>query len=80
MVIHPADIDNVIDLAEALRRLIEQSTLLANETVTVSVGISICHEGDNGLSWSERADKALYKAKHAGRNRTCLEPNPGTIF
>ena len=80
VVIHPANIDNVIDLAEALRRLIEQSELLASEAVTVSVGISICKEGDSGQSWSERADKGLYKAKRAGRNQTCLEPNPGTIF
>ncbi len=80
VVIHPAEIDTVIDLAESLRRLIEDSTLLAQETVTVSVGISIPQVGDIAASWVERADKALYKAKNGGRNKTCLEPNPGTIF
>ena len=80
VVIHPADIDTVIDLAESLRCLIEASTLLAQETITVSVGISILNEGDTVNTWTERADKALYKAKNGGRNQTCLEPNPGSIF
>lgn len=80
VVIHPADIDAVIDLAEALRRLIETSTLLAGERITISVGLAICNEGDSVKSWVERADRALYKAKNSGRNKTCLEPNQGKIF
>ena len=80
VVIHPADIDTVIDLAESLRRLIEDSALLAQETITVSVGISLLSEGDTPANWAERADKALYQAKNGGRNQTRLEPNPGTIF
>ncbi len=80
VVIHPADIDTVIDLAEALRRMIEDSALLADERITISVGLAICSEGDSLKSWVERADKALYKAKKGGRNQTCLEPIQGKIF
>lgn len=37
--------------------------------VTVSVGVSEFGEGDTTDACFERADRALYKAKHAGRNR-----------
>ena len=80
VVIHPANIDAVIDLAEALRQLVESSSLLADERITISLGLAICCDDDRLKSWVERADKALYKAKNSGRNKTCLEPNPGKIF
>ncbi len=80
VVIHPADIDTVVDLAEALRHLVEISDLLAQERVTVSLGIAICNDGDTAKSWVERADRALYQAKNGGRNQTCLEPVPGKLF
>jgi diguanylate cyclase len=37
--------------------------------VTVSVGITTYIGGDDKLSIIERADKALFMAKSAGRNR-----------
>ena len=76
----PADIDTLVDLAESLRRLVESSDLIAGRPVTISVGLATCSEGDTGKSWARRADQALYKAKNAGRNRTCLEPVQGKIF
>ncbi len=80
VVIQPADIDTLVDLAESLRRLVESSSLLAEETVTISLGLAICSDGDSAKSWVERADQALYKAKNGGRNQTCLEPTPGKLF
>ena len=55
-------------LAEALRRQIQREV-----NVTVSVGIATAQNAD----WDVRkmvalADKALYEAKHAGKNRVCL--------
>ena len=37
--------------------------------VTVSVGLAVRRDDDNAAAWFARADKALYQAKSAGRNR-----------
>lgn len=37
--------------------------------VTVSIGVSAFHSGDTQETCFERADRALYQAKHGGRNR-----------
>ncbi|TNF38778.1 MAG: GGDEF domain-containing protein [Gammaproteobacteria bacterium] len=41
-------------------------------TVTVSIGLACLKPGDSGKSIFDRADKALYKAKHDGRNQVRL--------
>jgi diguanylate cyclase (GGDEF)-like protein len=55
-------------LAEAIRRQIQREV-----NVTVSVGVATAMSAE----WEVRkmvamADKALYEAKHAGKNRVCL--------
>jgi two-component system cell cycle response regulator len=37
--------------------------------ITISVGIAGLAASDNPASLLKRADQALYRAKHAGRNR-----------
>ena len=37
--------------------------------ITVSIGVAQAQSGDNLISLIERADQALYRAKHRGRNR-----------
>lgn len=58
--------------AERVRREIE-ATPLAGLTITASWGVAQWHTGDTSSSVLERADRALYRAKHAGRNRVATE-------
>ena len=44
-------------------------------TITVSCGLAQFRDGDSVESWFERADRALYRAKGAGRNR-CEPEDP----
>ncbi|HWR81602.1 MAG TPA: diguanylate cyclase, partial [Pseudomonas sp.] len=40
---------------------------------TVSIGVALLEASDEGLdSLMARADRALYAAKHGGRNRVCV--------
>ncbi|WP_445397238.1 diguanylate cyclase [Zobellella sp. An-6] len=41
-------------------------------TITASIGATLFKRGDNTTSALERADQALYRAKHAGRNQTVM--------
>ncbi len=63
--------DNAIEqlfvLAERIRQLLQQSL-----AITASFGLA-CYQPDETLTqMTERADEALYRAKHAGRNRVML--------
>ena len=41
--------------------------------VTLSIGVSCHQKADTTASVIQRADKALYAAKHAGKNRVCFD-------
>ncbi len=60
-----------MQVAEALRELVAGSGILPGESVTISVGISAGVSRDV-KAWLKSADKALYQAKHDGRNRVVL--------
>ena len=58
-------------LAERIRKRIEKSNPVLNGEkiqVTASLGVASLCDNDDGHSLFERADKALYQAKHEGRN------------
>ena len=62
-------------IAEKICRLVEQSGLKRGEAyirVTVSIGASMVLPEDNADSIVQRADQALYRSKHEGRNRATL--------
>lgn len=62
-----------VPLAEDLRQLIQQASLLADKTITVSIGVAQYREGEMSKMLLARVDKALYQAKQAGRNQVCVE-------
>lgn len=62
-------------LGEALRMDVEEHEFLEGTRITVSAGVAELARGENAESWLRRADDALIRAKHAGRNRvTTAEP------
>jgi diguanylate cyclase (GGDEF)-like protein len=64
-----------IEVAEGVRRLIEQATFehrAARIEVTISLGVATLSMGGSDPSTLvEAADRALYEAKRTGRNRVC---------
>lgn len=65
-------------LAEDIRSMVAQSSLLRGIKVTVSLGIASAIRDDSIESLMGRADKALYRAKNQGRNQVCVEADPET--
>lgn len=47
------------------------------ETITVSIGVAICESGEDVHHVIGRADEALYRAKHQGRNRVEIPVSSG---
>ena len=67
--------DGAILLAERIREAVEEMVFINNDVTmsfTVSIGVSTLVENELGTSLFERADKALYEAKGAGRNQVIL--------
>lgn len=60
-------------VAERIRIAVEGDPA-AVVPVTISIGVAVREEGESIDTWMQRADQALYAAKHAGRNRVVLAP------
>lgn len=60
-------------IAERLRNAVEAASFVFHQSgpirFTVSIGVALLQAGDSLDSLLARADDALYRAKHAGRNR-----------
>jgi diguanylate cyclase (GGDEF)-like protein len=56
-------------VAESLRARIAEAPLLAGHPITVSIGVGVQQPQHSADAWLSAADRALYRAKHNGRNR-----------
>lgn len=69
--------DTAVLVAEKVRAAVAGARLLADRTVTISIGVDELRRGDGRDALLERCDIALYRAKERGRNRVELaEPPP----
>lgn len=75
LVLPATSTEGAVHLAENIRKAIQSKELLKRSTnerlgrVTASFGVATWTAGDTAQSLIERADKCLYSAKAAGRNR-----------
>ncbi|WP_177188557.1 diguanylate cyclase [Alkalibacterium subtropicum] len=77
VVLPKSDKAEAVQLAEAIRRKVEQHHFITHNLisipVTVSIGVTVYPETINQLSdMIEMADVLLYKSKHEGRNRVSV--------
>ncbi|WP_374764960.1 GGDEF domain-containing protein [Yunchengibacter salinarum] len=78
------DRDSTLTLAETLRQAVADRTTrceTAEIRFTTSIGMACVKPGEQTLEAAlDRADQALYEAKHGGRNRVVIrtEKQPGT--
>ena len=70
------------DVCQRIRRAFEGRNVVARssgktiEGLTVSAGVACYDPGEPLIDWVERADKALYAAKAAGRNQVMVSASP----
>ena len=73
------DLEGAVIVADNIRKAIQAKELLKRSTneklgrMTASFGVAMYKPGDTPASLIERADRCLYAAKHAGRNRVLSE-------
>ena len=61
------------NLAEKLRRLVDTHAFMNGNHLSISLGASQYQDGDTPVSFIERADVAMYRAKRGGRNRVEMQ-------
>lgn len=75
MLLSDTDADSALFSANHIRQTIEKTAFHSNGkkiSITISCGITQLKKDDSGESAFNRADKALYAAKHNGRNQCVI--------
>ncbi len=67
-----ADMESALELAERIRRTIDETCFITVQHVTVSIGVTMIDKDDTIDSFVKRADEALYQAKETGRNKVVV--------
>ena len=70
--------EGAYNVAERLRGYVAAISDLAC-SVTVSIGVASCHRDETADDLISRADKALYQAKHQGRNQVAVADRPESM-
>ncbi|MCG7940961.1 MAG: GGDEF domain-containing protein [Candidatus Thiodiazotropha lotti] len=69
ILLYNTDEASSIDIAEEIRKGIEDLSLIPDRTVTVSIGVAGLSSVRDWKQWMNVCDKSLYEAKNLGRNR-----------
>jgi diguanylate cyclase (GGDEF)-like protein len=72
VLLYNTDETNSVDIAEKLRKGIENLSLLPDRTVTVSIGVAGLNSVRDWKQWMKTCDLNLYEAKNSGRNRVVV--------
>ena len=64
--------DDALQVAEKLREIISNHTILEEKRITVSIGVDEMGLDETVDNLLNRCDIAMYKAKKQGRNQVCL--------
>jgi len=76
IILNRIDADKCQEIAKRVVKIIGSNNLLYKGdtiNITVSIGATTYHEGDTPDTLISRADKALYKSKHNGKNQMNVE-------
>lgn len=73
LILPKAKASEAVFIANKLRLRIAESSCFSKISLTISIGVSELQEHDTVESLLSRTDKALYKAKDAGKDQAVLQ-------
>lgn len=73
LICRETSLDQAAQLAERVLQRVREHPFPCQRVLTASAGVAAALPGDTLASLMQRADEALYAAKHSGRDRVCLQ-------